>query len=118
MAAVHRGENYDADNTATFSGSRFASLLSAIQEHLDHKLAEFKADVRQAQDDAAGHVRHDKPYTFKKKAHEEQARFNGKVEESIQEAQDALANLKEFPAHQRAQEALEKVRSFLPKGRS
>ena len=99
----------------TFSGSQFASLLSAIQDseqRLDRKLAEYKADVRQAQDDvAAKAVNRVQPYTYKKKAHEEQARFNGKVEESIQEAQDAL---EESPALQRAQEALEKGAKLLP----
>ena len=41
------------------------------------------------------------------------ARFNSKVVESIQEAQDALVNLEESPALQRAQEALEKVAKIL-----
>ena len=101
---------------------QFTSLLSAIQDseqRLDRKLADFKADVRQAHDDAAAkavnRVRHEKPYAYKKKAHEEQARFNGKVKESIQEAQVALANLEESAALQRAQEALEKGAKLLAK---
>ena len=53
-------------------------------------------------------MRHDKPYEFKKKAHEEQARFNTQVQESVQEAHDALATIEDSPALLRAQEALEK----------
>ena len=97
------------------SGSLFASLLSAVQElerRLDNKLADFKADVRQAQDEAATKVVskmwHDKPYEYKKKSHEEQARFNAQVEETIQEAQEALTALEETPSLQLARDALEK----------
>ena len=97
------------------SGSRFASLLSAIKEserRLDNKLADFKADVRQAQDEAAtkavSKMRHDKPYEYKKESHEEQARFNAQVEETVQEAQEALTALEETPSLQRARDALEK----------
>jgi exonuclease VII large subunit len=79
--------------------------LSAIKEserRLDNKLADFKADVRQAQDEAAtkavSKMRHDKPYEYKKKSHEEQARFNAQVEETVQEAQEALTALEEFAA--------------------
>ena len=53
-------------------------------------------------------MRHDKLYDFKKKAHEEQARFNSQVEEALQEAQEALTALDETPALQRARDALEK----------
>ena len=101
--------------TAQLPGSQFASLLASIRdfEHrLDQKLADFKADVQQAQDEAAtkagNRVRNDKPYQNKEKAHEEQARFNGEVEESVQEAHDALATIEDSPTLQRAREALEK----------
>ena len=53
-------------------------------------------------------MRHDKPFEYKKKARGEQARFNAQVEETVQEAQEALSTLEEAPALQRAQEALEK----------
>ena len=76
--------------------SQFAALLSAIRdsEHrLDRKLADFKAEIQQAQDEAAtkavNRVRNDKPYHYKKKALEEQSRFNAQVEESVQNAHDA-----------------------------
>ena len=96
-------------------GPQFAALLAAIREsehRLDRKLVDFRVDVQQAQDEAAtkavNRMRHDKPYEFKKKAHEEQARFNTQVQESVQEAHDALATIEDSPALLRAQEALEK----------
>ena len=109
---------YNAVNTrrttAQLPGSQFAALLAAIRdsEHrLDRKLADFKTDVQQAQDEAAtkavNRVRNDKPYHYKKKADEEQARFNAQ-EESVQEAHDAFAAIEDSPAIQRAREALEK----------
>ena len=57
---------------------------------------------------AVNRVRNDKPYHYKKKAHEEQARFNAQVVESVQEAHDAFASIEDSPAIQRAREALEK----------
>ena len=79
---------------------------------MDDKLAEFKADVRQAQDDAAAkavtRVQLEKPYAYKKKAHEEQARFNDQVSACIREAQEGIATHDETPAQKLAQEALEK----------
>ena len=104
-----------AISTAQLPGSQFAALLAAIRdsEHrLDRKLADFKADVQQAQDEVAtkavNRVRNDKPYHYKKKAHEEQARFNAQVEESVQEARDAFAVIEDSPAIQRARDALGK----------
>ena len=79
---------------------------------MDNKLADFKADVRQAQDNAAAkavsRVRHEKSYPYKKKSHEEQARFNNEVEQCIHEAQEGMAAVEESPALKRAKEALEK----------
>ena len=99
----------------SLSESQFSSLLSAMQEserRLDRKLADFRTDVRQAQDEAAtkavNRVQREKPYEFKRKPHEEQARFNAHFEESVREAQHALATVDDSPSLQRAQEALEK----------
>ena len=114
-SSVAGGSGSSSVTPATLSGSQFTSLLTAIQEserRLDQKLADFKADVCQAQDEAATkavhRMRHDKPFEYKKKAHGEQAHFNAQVEETVQEAQAALSTLEEAPALQRAQEALEK----------
>ena len=112
-SSVAGGSGSSSVTPATLSGSQFTSLLTAIQEserRLDRKLADFKADVRQAQDEAATkavhRMRHDKPFEYT--AHGEQARFNAQVEETVQEAQEALSTLEEALALQRAQEALEK----------
>ena len=55
----------------------------------------------------------EKPCEFQCKSYEEQARFNAQVEESIQEAQDALANIDDSLTLQRAHEALEKGERLL-----
>ena len=84
---------------------------------MDDKLAGFKADVRQAQEDAAAkavtRAQLEKPYHYKKKAHEEQARFNDQVSACIREAQGSIATSDETPAQKRAQEALEKGAQLL-----
>ena len=109
-------------STDQLPGSQFAALLAAIcdsKHRLDRKLANFKADVKQAQDAAAMKVvhcvRNNKPYQYKRKAHKEQAHFNVQVEESVQEAYDALATIEDSPALQHAREALEKGVQLLAK---
>ena len=100
-----------------FLGLRYMCHLPDSRRRLDNKLADFKADVRQAQDDAAAkavsRVRHEKSYPYKKKSHEEQARFNNEVEQCIHEAQEGMAAVEEFPALKRAKEALEKGAQLL-----
>ena len=88
---------------------QFGQLMAAIhssQEQIDHKLAEFRAEVKQGQEDAAAkalkRVRHDKPYSFRRKGNEEQSSFNEKVEEVVLEAQAELADVRDSPAVDRA----------------
>ena len=116
------GETPEGTSTMrqSLSGTQFSSLLSAIQnseQRLDDKLAGFKADVRQAQEDAAAkavtRAQLEKPYNYKKKAHEEQARFNDQVSACIREAQGSIGTSDETPAQKRAQEALEKGAQLL-----
>ena len=115
--------------TAQLPRSQFAALLAAIQdsEHwLHRKLADFKADVQQAEDEAAtkavNRVRNDKPYHYKKKAHEEQARFNVQMEESVQEAHDAFTAHASFTCTQYSNLPYKwlwkNVRGFWPIGKS
>ena len=94
--------------------SQFTALLAAIQDSerkLDGKLAEFKSDVRKAQEDATAkaiaRARQDKPYEYKKKSHDEQARFNRQVEDAVSEAREAIDE-EDSPAISRAKQALEK----------
>ena len=79
------------------SDNQFAQLMVAIhasQERIDHKFAEFCAEMKQGQEDAAAkalkRVRHDKPY----------------VEEVVMEAQAELSDVRSSPALERAQESL------------
>ena len=69
------------------------------------------SDLKEAQEEAAtkaaNRVRRDKPYAYKKKAHEEQATFNEKVQEAVQEAHEALETATDSPAVQRAKTALQ-----------
>ena len=61
------------------TNNQFAQLMAAIhasQERIDYKLAVFRAEVKQGQEAAATkalkRVRHDKPYSFRRKGNEEQ----------------------------------------------
>ena len=95
------------------SDDQFAQLMAAIhasQERIEYKFAEFRAEMKQGQEDAAAkalkRVRHDKPYAFRRKGNEEQASFNEKVEEVVAEAQAELSDVRSSPALERAQESL------------
>ena len=106
------GGSSSALSTA-ISEDQFAQLMGAInasRQSIDDKFTEFRAEMKQGQEDAAAkglkRVRHDKPYTFKRKGNEEQAGFNEKVEEAMAEAQAELADVRSSPALERAQEAL------------
>ena len=86
------------------SRSQFASLLAAIKDsesRLDQRFSDFKGAQEEAAK-AAKRVRHEKPYDYKKKAHEEQATFNAKVQDALKEATDALDDTADSPAIQRA----------------
>ena len=60
------------------------------QSRLDQRFCDFKGAQEEAAK-AAKRVRHEKPYDYKKKAHEEQATFNAKVQDALKEATDHLA---------------------------
>ena len=88
----------DGDPPMAVSSDQFAQLMAAIQasqERFDNKFAEFRAEVRHGQEDATANavkkVRHEKPYSFKRKGNKEQAGFNEKVEDAIAEAQIHLS---------------------------
>ena len=96
---------------------QFGQLMQAIrgsQDRLDEKLADFRAEIRHSQEEAAAKAiqrsRHEKPYTFRKKGHEEQYRFNSRLAETISEGQTELASAgtSTGTAVERAQKALEK----------
>ena len=103
----------DADRPVAVSEDQFAQLMAAIQasqQRFDNKFAEFRVEVRQGQEDAAAKavkkVRHEGPYSFKRKGNEEQAGFNEKVEDVVAEAQAHISGDGSPPAIARSQEAL------------
>jgi len=96
----------DHEASVAVPGDQFAQLMAAIQasqQQFDNKFAEFQAEVRQGQEDAASKVRHERPYNFK-----EQAGFNEKLEDVVTEAPAHLSGDGSPPAIERAQEALTK----------
>ena len=61
-------------------GTQFNSLLAAIKSseaRIEQRFVDFKTEIKGAQEEAASkaasRVRREKPYDYKKKAHEEQA---------------------------------------------
>ena len=69
----------ERENAATPTGeplaqilsAQFGQLMQAIRDRLDEKLADFRAEIRHSQEEAAAKAlqrsRHDKSYTFRKK---------------------------------------------------
>ncbi len=103
---------------------QFAQLMSAIsasQTRMDGQFAEFKAEVRQGQEDIASKAvkkaRYEKPYTYKRKGNEEQANFNARVDETLADAESDLALAVAGPATATTP-ALQRVKESLKKGRS
>ena len=81
---------------------------------MEDKMSEFRSEVKEGQEDAAAkalkRVRFEKPYTFKKKRNEEQAAFNTRVSEAVDEAEAELreAGPSMSISLQRAMEALQR----------
>ena len=102
---------------AGITPDQFSQLMEAIQasqERIDGKLAEFRDEVRIGQEDAAAkalkRVHLEKPYAFRRKGNEEQATFNSKLEDAIQEAQAEIAG------HGGTSPALDRAKAALQKG--
>jgi hypothetical protein len=101
-------------------GTQFNSLLAAIKSseaRIEQRFVDFKTEIKGAQEEAASkaasRVRREKPYDYKKKAHEEQATFNGKLEEAVKEASAALEEVADSPALRRAKAALREGEALL-----
>ena len=70
-------------------GPQFTTLLVAIQQFetwMEQRFSAFKDKLKVAKEKAAAKaascIRREKPYEFKKKAHEEQATFNDTIKEA------------------------------------
>jgi len=90
---------------SALTSTQFVSLLATIEssdKRLDSKLAAFKADVKQAQDDTATKdascIQNETPHAYKIKGNEEQACFNSQVEDALQDVEDALCDAAPSPA--------------------
>ena len=77
---------------------QFVQLLEAItslQTTMERRFTEFRDEVWQGQEDAAAkalkRARLEKPYMFWRKGNEEQAVFNGCLDETVGEAEAELA---------------------------
>ena len=118
------GDERQEDATAPVSASQFAQLIETIQasqERLEAKFADFRSEVRsevrQSQEAAAvkalKSVHQDKPYVWRKKGHEEQFSFNGKVDAAISVAQAELDGVTASEELERAKKALEKGKQLI-----
>ena len=112
----------DDETVIHVSSGQFAQLLEAInssQTRMEERFEEFRAEVRQGQEDAAAkalkRAKFEKPYTYKRKGNEEQATFNAKLDEKIAEAEVELAEAgpSTSPALQRARDVLKQGRQLL-----
>ena len=70
-------------------------IMDAIKEtqaKLDDRLAEFKSEIRESQEKAATSAvrKAREPPTFRKKAHQEQHKFNEKIDEAMERAETEL----------------------------
>ena len=95
--------------------------IEASQVRLEEQLAQFQAEMREGQEEAAAkalkRARYEKPYSFKKKGNEAQALFNAKLDETLAQAEtDAAAVVTgppSAPALQRVIEGLQKGRALI-----
>ena len=86
---------------------------------MEERFAEFRAEIRLGQEDAAAkalkRARYEKPYEYKRKSNQDQAAFNAKVDEAVAEAEHQIeeAGPSTAPALERAKEALKKGRKII-----
>ena len=89
--------------------------IQSTQSSLDDKLADFKAQVCQSQEEAAAKAvkrskAAEKPYVFKKKGNEAQAKFNSEVQDSVNDA------LGELEGESRPSKAVTEAKAALEQG--
>ena len=106
--------------TRELPGTQFSTLLTAIRQsesRIEQRFSAFKEELKGTQEEAAAkvasRVRRERPYAFKKKAHEEQATFNDRVQDAIRETTTALDGATDSSAVQRARTALKEGETLL-----
>ena len=118
--ATQQDDTVAGTSGQSIPAAQFSQLMEAIQssqERFEQKFADFRAEVRQSQEEAAAkalkRARHEKPYAWRKKGHEEQFGFNSRVDEAIAEAQGELASAGSSAALEKATKALERGREII-----
>ena len=83
-------EESESREGAAMTQDQFSLLMgafSASQTRMEERFAEFRAEIRLEQEDAAARAlkraRYEKPYEYKRKGNQEQAAFNAKVDEAV-----------------------------------
>ena len=107
------GENTDGErNCVNLPVHTVNEAIQTSQNRIDQKFIDFRSEVQRSQEDAAAkalkRVRHEKPYAWRKKGHEEQYSFNSRVKEAIGE---------ELASSGLTDNSLEKAAKALEKGR-
>ena len=115
---VAAGGSISAGGHVPITSEQFSKLMDAIhstRSSLDDKLEDFKAQVCQSQEEAAAKAvkrsrAAEKPYVFKKKGNEAQAKFNTEVEDSVKDA------LGELEGESRPSKAITQAKAALEEG--
>ena len=107
MAQPDRDDNSPADpppvrpTEPSDTAQQFQLVMAELRKTRDdmqHKFDTLQEEIAAGQDDATERVvkklRVDRGYTFKKKGHEHQFRFNAEIEERIVKAQTEAAKIK------------------------
>ena len=117
---VHRSRYYTTQviQAAMSDLEKIMDAIKETQAKLDDKLAEFKSEIRESQEKAATSAvrKAREPPTFRKKAHQEQHKFNEKIDEAMERAEtelDAMPSSSSTAALDRAKEALAEGRKQL-----
>ena len=95
------------------------SAISESHSRIDAKLAEFREEIYQGQENAAAkalkRARFDKPNVFEKRGNEEQASFNAKVDEALAQVESDLASIEAGPV---LTPEVQRVKDGIKRGRS
>ena len=90
------------------SSKQFERLMDEIKQtraEMQEKIGKLQEEVAATQDDAAQKIvkklKADRGYTFRKKGHEQQFRFNADINEHIQKARDEAEKIEPSSAAER-----------------
>ena len=111
----------EPSNTGGISTAQFQLLMDEIKknrEDVQQRLDKLEGDVAAGQDNAAQIVvqklKADRSYTFRKKGHEEQYRFNADIESHLNKAQGEAAKI--HPSTEKERRSLEALKAQLQEG--